>query len=95
MTLTLSTVPTPQYYYYVNKYCGTNTTSFSYDPACTRIKVKIGAYTSTGIYSLPTAIGTSTIIALGADGEGVGPYTITIYKSANNQFKLSVGNTAY
>ncbi|KAA5537435.1 hypothetical protein F0919_07100 [Taibaiella lutea] len=60
----------------------------------TKIKVSLGGYTSTGTYYLPTTIGDGTAISIGADGEGVGPYTIYIYKSGSNSFTVSVGNTA-
>ncbi|KAA5533271.1 hypothetical protein F0919_12040 [Taibaiella lutea] len=51
-------------------------------------------YTNNQIHYLPTVIGESTYINLGADGEGNGPYTIGIYKNANRQYILSVGNMA-
>jgi hypothetical protein len=62
----------------------------------TKIKVSLsGVGASTHYYTLPTTIGQSTIIFIGADGEGVGPYSVSIYKSVTNQFMVGVGNTAY
>ncbi|KAA5533272.1 hypothetical protein F0919_12045 [Taibaiella lutea] len=76
------------------------TESFNYPTNYTKITVTLKSpsginYTSTAPYFLPTVVGESTIINLGADGEGVGPYTIGIYKNADKQFTLSVGYYAY
>ncbi|KAA5533275.1 hypothetical protein F0919_12060 [Taibaiella lutea] len=60
-----------------------------------RIYIHLGGYTSSGYYTLPTTIGEGVIISLGAEGEGVGPYTVYIYKTGNYQFSVSVGYMAY
>ncbi|KAA5533273.1 hypothetical protein F0919_12050 [Taibaiella lutea] len=78
----------------INSYEAT-TESYKYYAAYTKITVTVAGYTSTLPYYLPTAVGESTIINLGGDGEGVGPYTVGIYKNADKQFTLSVGYNAY
>jgi len=60
----------------------------------TKIKVTLGSYSSTGTYYLPTTTGDITMIAIGADGEGVGPYIIYITNTGSNTFTVSVSNTS-
>jgi hypothetical protein len=60
-----------------------------------KIQVKVGGLTSIGNYYLPTAIGKQIIITDGLDDGSHHAYTVGIYKTANNQYELSIGDYAY